>query len=202
MPLREVRASCARRTRRPARAGRPAPRAAGEPARADPGGGGVVATTAVTRPAAIEVDARGTRDDGGGGRRRRRAGRRAGLVRRGHGRAATLPPPGRPGAARRPLRRALFETGSGRPLVYVPAPTLHPPGRSTGLVPAAELATTHHGPHDASTSPTPLGTYVSEPALAVAGPVREIYHVGPRDFDDPSGWRTEIGWPVFRLGVV
>ena len=32
-----------------------------------------------------------------------------------------------------------------------------------------------------------------------AGPVREHYLVGPRDTDEPSAWRTEIGWPVFRL---
>jgi hypothetical protein len=38
-------------------------------------------------------------------------------------------------------------------------------------------------------------------ALGVAGPVRETYLVGPRDTDDPAAWRTEIGWPVFRLSL-
>jgi hypothetical protein len=33
----------------------------------------------------------------------------------------------------------------------------------------------------------------------VAGPVRERYLVGPRDTADPAAWRTEIGWPVFRV---
>ena len=28
--------------------------------------------------------------------------------------------------------------------------------------------------------------------------MHEIYRVGPRDTDDESAWRTEIGWPVFR----
>jgi hypothetical protein len=27
--------------------------------------------------------------------------------------------------------------------------------------------------------------------------VHETYLVGPRDTDDRSAWRTEIGWPVF-----
>lgn len=38
-----------------------------------------------------------------------------------------------------------------------------------------------------------------EAADLVAGPVRETYLVGPRDTDDPAAWRTEIGWPVFRV---
>jgi DNA-binding transcriptional MerR regulator len=29
--------------------------------------------------------------------------------------------------------------------------------------------------------------------------VREAYLVGPRDTADPAAWRTEIGWPVFRV---
>jgi effector-binding domain-containing protein len=35
--------------------------------------------------------------------------------------------------------------------------------------------------------------------MSVAGPVREVYLVGPRDTSDPTAWRTEIGWPVFRV---
>ena len=38
-------------------------------------------------------------------------------------------------------------------------------------------------------------------ALSVAGPVRERYLVGPRDTDDRDAWRTEIGWPVFRVAT-
>lgn len=44
-----------------------------------------------------------------------------------------------------------------------------------------------------------LGAYVTDHQLMVAGPVRESYLVGPRDSADPASWRTEIGWPVFRL---
>jgi DNA-binding transcriptional MerR regulator len=63
-----------------------------------------------------------------------------------------------------------------------------------------DLATTIHiGPHhDIDVTYAALGTYVSRQALQVAGPVREIYHVGPRDTDDGSQWRTEIGWPIFQ----
>jgi hypothetical protein len=31
--------------------------------------------------------------------------------------------------------------------------------------------------------------------------VREIYHIGPRDTDDSSRWRTEIGWPIFQTAA-
>jgi hypothetical protein len=47
-----------------------------------------------------------------------------------------------------------------------------------------------------------LGAWVVANALAVAGPVRETYLVGPRDADDPAVWRTEIGRPVFRVADV
>jgi effector-binding domain-containing protein len=57
----------------------------------------------------------------------------------------------------------------------------------------------HTGPHDdIDITYGTLGTYVRQQALEVAGPVREIYHVGPRDTADSSRWRTEIGWPTFR----
>ena len=70
-------------------------------------------------------------------------------------------------------------------------------------LPAVELAVTAHvGPHDdIDVTYGALGTWVVDNALSVAGPVRETYLVGPRDTDDPSAWRTEIGWPVFRLST-
>ena len=85
-------------------------------------------------------------------------------------------------------------------------PVAHPPvaGRVAPFeVPAAELAiTVHHGAHDdIDVSYGQLGPYVTEHALAVAGPVRETYLVGPRETADPAAWRTEIGWPVFRTAA-
>lgn len=35
--------------------------------------------------------------------------------------------------------------------------------------------------------------------LAMAGPIREMYLVCPRDTTDASTWRTDIGWPVYRV---
>ena len=68
-------------------------------------------------------------------------------------------------------------------------------------LPAVELATTTHvGEHDdIEVTYGKLGAWVVANALAVAGPVREHYLVGPRDTADPAAWRTEIGWPVFRM---
>jgi DNA-binding transcriptional MerR regulator len=98
---------------------------------------------------------------------------------------------------------ALFETGRGHLLVYLP--TAAPPrsGRVHPVtLPAAELATTTHvgGHEDIDVTYGELGAWVVGNALAVSGPVRERYLSGPRDTSDPADWRTEIGWPVFRVG--
>ena len=80
---------------------------------------------------------------------------------------------------------------------------LRPMGRVTSLVvPAAELATTMHtGPHtDIDRAYGALATYVTQNALAIDGPIREYYLVGPHETIDESEWRTEIGWPIFRTG--
>jgi hypothetical protein len=42
--------------------------------------------------------------------------------------------------------------------------------------------------------------YVTDHALAVEGPIREYYPVGPRETSDEARWRTEIGWPIFDTG--
>jgi hypothetical protein len=96
----------------------------------------------------------------------------------------------------------LFTRGRGSVLVY--RPTAEPPSRGRVRpvdLPAVDLAVTVHvGPHDAiDVTYGRLGTWVVEHALAVSGPVEETYLVGPRDDPDPTTWRTEIGWPVFRL---
>jgi effector-binding domain-containing protein len=87
-------------------------------------------------------------------------------------------------------------------LVYRPADAPPVRGRVRPVtLPAVELAvTTHVGEHDdVDVTYGELGAWVVANALAVAGPVRETYLVGPRDTADPSAWRTEIGWPVFRV---
>ncbi len=111
-----------------------------------------------------------------------------------HGVRATGPPGGL-------YDNELFTEDRGGVLVYVPVDD--PPTRGTvspHVIAAAELAVTvHHGPHDdIEVTYGALGAYVAVHALAVAGPVHEVYLVGPRDTDDSTAWRTEIGWPVFR----
>src|SRR5215213_9538629 len=75
------------------------------------------------------------------------------------------------------------------------------PASARPTLPAVEPAvTTHVGPHDdIDVTYGELGAWVVTNALAVAGPVRESYVVGPRDTPDPAAWRTEIGWPVFHM---
>ena len=45
-----------------------------------------------------------------------------------------------------------------------------------------------------------LATYVAKHALAIEGPIREYYVVGPHDTPDETAWRTEIGLPIFQTG--
>ena len=98
---------------------------------------------------------------------------------------------------------ALFQQERGQALLYLPTPTPPRSGRvHPADLPPVELAvTTHVGEHDgAEVTYGQLGTWVVKNAMSVAGPVREVYVVGPRDTPDPGAWRTEIGWPVFRVG--
>jgi hypothetical protein len=113
---------------------------------------------------------------------------------------ATLREPlGTPGGV---YDNALFELGRGHVLVHRPCED--PPDRGRvhpAELPAVELAVaTHLGDHDdIEVTYGEVGSWVVANALSVAGPVRETYLVGPRDTDDPSQWRTEIGWPVFSV---
>ena len=96
----------------------------------------------------------------------------------------------------------LFSDGIGTMTVYRPVRHPHPSGRIEVVnLAAAEFAVvTHSGPHDdIDVTYGRLGAWVVERALAVDGPIRETYLVGPRDTDVPTSWRTEIGWPIFRL---
>jgi DNA-binding transcriptional MerR regulator len=113
--------------------------------------------------------------------------------------AAVREPTGPPGGL---YDNALFEHGRGHVLVYVPTAQPQPGGRVRPVtLPAVELAvTTHVGEHDdIDVTYGEAGAWVAANALTVAGPVRETYLVGPRDTSDAAAWRTEIGWPVFRV---
>jgi len=96
----------------------------------------------------------------------------------------------------------LFTTGRGTVVVYHPVADAPSYGRVRPLeLPAVELAATvHSGPHDdIDVTYGRLATWVHDHTLTVAGPIQETYAVGPRDTPDPTAWRTEIAWPVFRL---
>jgi DNA-binding transcriptional MerR regulator/effector-binding domain-containing protein len=102
----------------------------------------------------------------------------------------------------------IFTDHRGQVTVFLPcgaAPSggaVRPVGRvRPATIPAAELAvTTHRGPAaGVDRSYGALASYVTRHAIGVPGPIREYYLIGQRDTADPGQWRTEIGWPVFRV---
>jgi DNA-binding transcriptional MerR regulator len=99
---------------------------------------------------------------------------------------------------------ALFSRARGEATMFIPCDG---PVRAIGriiprVVPAVELATlVHEGSHvNVDLAYGSLAAYVTEHALAVEGPLREYYLVGPQDTPEESAWRTEIGWPIFQTG--
>lgn len=98
----------------------------------------------------------------------------------------------------------LFTAERGDVLVYLPVADPPTRGRvAPRSLPAVELAVTvHHGGHDdIDVTYGRLGRWVTDQALAVDGPVYETYLRGPRDDAAQGSWRTEIGWPIFRLAA-
>jgi DNA-binding transcriptional MerR regulator len=99
----------------------------------------------------------------------------------------------------------LFTHHRGQSTVFVPcAGDVRQIGRVVPLVvPAAELAViTHAGPTtETDRAYGVLGAFVARHALGVDGPMREYYLVGRRETPDTALWRTEVGWPVFRVAA-
>jgi effector-binding domain-containing protein len=96
----------------------------------------------------------------------------------------------------------LFTPGSGELTVFQPVRDPRASGRIEVLeLPAVELAiAVHAGPHDdIDVTYGRLGNWATTHTMTVAGPVHETYLVDPRDTDESDRWRTEIGWPIFRL---
>jgi len=96
----------------------------------------------------------------------------------------------------------LLNEGEGRVTIFLPCdPLPQPVGRvSTDIIPPAELAIMVHLGSNTEVDRTygALAAYVTKHALAVDGPIREYYLVGPSDTPDESLWQTEIGWPIFQ----
>ena len=99
---------------------------------------------------------------------------------------------------------AIFSHAHGEAMVFVPCDgKVRAIGRvASHVVPAVELATlVHNGSHaNIDIAYGSLATYVTRHALAIEGPLREYYLVGPQETSDASAWRTEIGWPIFQTG--
>lgn len=117
---------------------------------------------------------------------------------------AAFPADERTGAPGGRYDNELFTHGAGMFTVFRPVRRPRATGRIEVLdLPGVDLAVTvHAGRHDdIDVTYGRLGTWVVTHALAVDGPIHETYLVGPRDTPDAAEWRTEIGWPVFRLAT-
>jgi DNA-binding transcriptional MerR regulator len=97
---------------------------------------------------------------------------------------------------------AIFSHAHGEATVFIPC---HDKVRAIGrvyphVVPEVELATlVHEGSHaNIDIAYGSLATYVTQHAIAIEGPLREYYLLGPQDTADADAWRTEIGWPIFQ----
>jgi len=79
-----------------------------------------------------------------------------------------------------------------------PVPGDESAGIDHAELPATRLAVALHvGPYDDMTDAYgALGAWVTEHGRTVTGPLQELYLLGPDTTDDPSMWRTEVGWPV------
>jgi DNA-binding transcriptional MerR regulator len=98
----------------------------------------------------------------------------------------------------------LFTYARGQATVFVPCgESVRATGRVSELVvPEVELAViVHTGGHaEMDLAYGSLATYVTDHALAVEGPIREYYVIGPQETRDENQWRTEVGWPIFHTG--
>ncbi|BAL88249.1 putative MerR-family transcriptional regulator [Actinoplanes missouriensis 431] len=115
---------------------------------------------------------------------------------------AAFPPGERIGAAGGIYANELFTEGAGDMTVFRPVREPRAAGRiAVAELPAVDLAVTvHAGAHDdIGVTYGRLGEWVAAHTLGVGGPVHETYLVGPRDGVGVDHWRTEIGWPVFRV---
>jgi DNA-binding transcriptional MerR regulator len=98
----------------------------------------------------------------------------------------------------------IFTAHHGEATIFVPCDgAVRPLGRvRPALVPAAEVAVIEHigPPIESDRAYGALAGYVERHVLAVQGPIREYYLIGQRDTADVAQWRTEVCWPVFRVG--
>lgn len=105
---------------------------------------------------------------------------------------------------------ALLGTASGPPGALFPAEYHDEPAPVTAYVPADDgperlpggrfAVAEFTGPyHDMSAGYRALGAWLAGTGLAITGPVRESYLLGPGDVASGNDYRTEICWPIDTL---
>jgi DNA-binding transcriptional MerR regulator/effector-binding domain-containing protein len=97
----------------------------------------------------------------------------------------------------------IFQHDSGQATVFMP---LTSPGTTVGravplTIPASDVAVlAHHGSlSTVDVTYSRLAAYAHRHEIGVDGPVREHYVSGYLDDRDPSTWKTEVAWPIFRV---
>jgi DNA-binding transcriptional MerR regulator len=96
-----------------------------------------------------------------------------------------------------------FADEAGEVVAFLPVAPDQQPLDGVELVdlPAGYFAVTlHNGPFtDFDRTYGALGSHVAEYCEVAAGPIRELYVVGPGDVADPDQFRTEICWPIQQI---
>jgi DNA-binding transcriptional MerR regulator len=96
-----------------------------------------------------------------------------------------------------------FADEAGEVVAFLPVAPDQQPLDGVKLVdlPAGYFAVTlHNGPFtDFDRTYGALGSHVAEYCEVAAGPIRELYVVGPGDVADPDQFRTEICWPIQQI---
>ena len=98
----------------------------------------------------------------------------------------------------------IFQHDSGQATVFMPVTSAGTTvGRAVPVtLPGSDVAVlAHHGSlSTVDVTYSRLAAYAHRHEIGVDGPVREHYLSGYLDDRDPSTWKTEVGWPIFRVG--
>jgi effector-binding domain-containing protein len=93
-----------------------------------------------------------------------------------------------------------FEHDVGRITAFVPVAPEAAPSRDSRFTVLARqrfAVALHTGPFtECDLTYGRLGGHVADHDIALSEPIRELYLVGPDHTDDPSGYQTEICWPI------
>ena len=96
-----------------------------------------------------------------------------------------------------------FADDVGQVVAFLPVAPTQPPMDGVELVdlPAGFFAVAvHSGPlEDFDRTYGSLGSHVAEYCEGAAGPIRELYVVGPGEVADPAEFRTEVCWPIQQI---